>query len=378
MEKERYRIKNTLGMFDLLKGCMMILMILAHTYGLFDIMNGYESYGEFIAAQNPIVLVLLLLFMLVGEASMPILFIASGYGFRKTTFKKCVEKQAKMLLYPYAVTGCVAVVVHFVYYYLRYRSGLRTAVVQTIRLLAGFMLGLPNEATILGQKIGICGPVWFLLALFIGNVIFNELLQRFEGKALLLVSVLISCVGWALSLLNISPWAISQSLVAVLYICFGHMIKKNKIYTSNEKPVLRIVTMVLILAAHLIMRCFGEYNMAVSIYTFGPISIIICGLSACLTTYLFLFLNRFKGGISEFIRKIGRLSLYVLCVHTVEIMGMGVYAQYDFVNNFAGNHYVASWTVFGVRTVLVIGGTFLFVWAKDLVTNTLKKKETAN
>ena len=306
---------------------------------------------------------------------MPILFIASGYGFRKTTFKKCVDKQAKMLLYPYAVTGCVAVVFHFVYYYLRYRSGLRTAVVQTIRLLAGFVLGMPNETTILGQRIGICGPVWFLLALFIGNVIFNELLQRFEGKVLLLVSALISCVGWLLSLGQTIPWALSQSLVAVLYICFGHMIKKNKIYTSSEKPALRIAVMALILAAHFIMRCFGEYNMAVNVYSFGPVSIIVCGLSGCLTIYLFLFLNRFKGGVSEFIRKIGRLSLYVLCIHTIEIMGMGVYAQYDFVNSFSGNHHLASWIVFGVRLVLVIGGTFVFVWAKDFVTNVFKKEE---
>lgn len=374
MDNSRFKIKNTLGMFDLLKGWMMLLMILAHTYGLFDIMNEYESFDDFIAAQNPIILVLLLLFVVIAEASMPILFVASGYGFRKTTFKKCVEKQAKMLLYPYAVTACVTVVFHFVYYYMRYRSGLRPAVVQTIRLLAGFVLGLSAETTFLGQKTGVCGPVWFLLALFIGNVIFNELLQRFEGKKLLLASVLVSVVGWLLSLGRVMPWALSQSLVAVLYICFGYMIKKNKIYTSNEKPVLRIVVMVLILVIHIIMRCFGEYNMAVNIYTFGPLSIIVCGLSACLTAYLFLFLNGFRGRISEFIRKIGRLSLYVLCVHTVEIMGMGVYAQYDFVNNYPGNHYVASWTVFAVRLVLVIGGTFAFVWVKDLVSGFIKKK----
>ena len=375
MEKSKFKIKNTLGMFDLLKGWMMILMVLAHTYGLFDVTNGYESIDAFIAAQNPIVILSLLIFMLLGEASMPTLFIASGYGFRKTTFKKNLEKQAKMLLYPYAVTACVTVAFHFVYYFLRYRAGGRETTVQTLKLLAGYVLGLPNQTTIFGIQLGVCGPVWFLLALFIGNVIFNELLQRFEGKTLLLVSTLVSCVGWLLSLGKTMPWALSQSLVAVLYICFGYLIKKNKIYTSVEKPVLRVVVMILILMAHLVMRFFGEYNMALNAYTFGPVSIIVCGLSACLAIYLFLFLNRFKGGISEFIRKIGRLSLYVLCVHTVEIMGMGVYAQYDFVNNFSGNHYVASWIVFGVRLVLVIGGTFAFVRVKDLVTNAIKKKE---
>jgi hypothetical protein len=375
MEKNKYVIKNTLGMFDLLKGWMMILMVMAHTYGLFNVVEEYGGFEEFLAAQNPIVLFIILVFVLFGEAAMPALFIASGYGFRKTTFKKCVQKQYKMLIIPYLITMCATTAFHFVYYFLRYRPGGRATTVQTLKLLAGFILGMSNEETYFGVHIGVCGPVWFLLALFIGNVIFNELVNRFEGKMLLIVSVLVSLVGWLLSLGKYLPWTISQSLVAVLYICLGYMAKKNKIFTTVKNPVLRVVAIVVIAAAATVLRVFGEFNMALNAYYFGPATIIVTGLSACLFIYLFLYLNRFKGKVTELVRKIGRLSLYVLCVHTVEIMGMGVYAQYDFVNNFNGNKLTASWIVFGVRLVLVFGGTFLFVWIKDMIA---RKKEATN
>ena len=375
MERKKYVVKNTLGMFDLLKGVLMVLMVLAHTYGLFDFIGDYGGFENVLASVNPIILFILLVMMIFAEASMPALFVASGYGFRKTTFKKCVQKQFKMLIIPYLVTMCAANAFHFIYFFLRYRPGFRATTVQTLKLFVGFVLGMCNEETYFGHQIGVCGPVWFLLALFISNIIFNELLNRFEGKKLLIASVIVSLVGWLLSLGKTLPWTISQSLVAVLYICFGHMAKKYKIFTSDKKPVVKIVAIVLISAVTLFMGVFGEYNMALNSYYFGPASIIVIGLAACVFLYLFLFLNIFRGPISEFLRKIGRMSLYVLCIHTVEIMGMGVYAQYDFVNNFKGNHYLACWIVFGVRLVLVIGGTFLFAWIKGKIDN---KKNATN
>lgn len=378
MKKESYKIKNTLGMFDLLKGCMMFLMIMAHTYGLFDLAYGYESFEAFVAATNPVILFLLLVFAVAGEAAMPILFVVSGYGYRKTTFKKCVTKQAKMLLYPYAVTAGLTVVIHFLFYNFHYRTGIREAAVLSFEKLVGFGLGLADTINILGHPTGICGPMWFLIALFTGNVIFNQLLQHFEGLKLFIAALVVALIGWVLGLFGPVVFVIPQSLIAVFYICLGYLIKKNKLFTTNKKPTARIILILLILAAHLIMRCFGEYNLALNDFTFGPISIIVCGLSACVITYLFLYLNRISGKISGFIRQIGRYSLYVLAIHTIEIIAIGAYVQYEFVNNFKGNHYVASWTVFGVRLVVVLFFTFLYVKLKDRITNKLEKRNAVN
>ena len=375
MEKSKYAIKNTLGMFDLLKGVMMILMIMAHTYGLFDVLYGYESYEAFIAAQNPVVLFLLLLLMAFGEASMPVLFVISGYGFRKTTFKKSVEKQFKMLVIPYLVTMCVTVVLHFIIYYMLYTPGGRETTIQTLKLFASFLFGFSTETHYFGISLGVCGPVWFLLALFIGNVIFNELLNRFEGIKLLIASAVVSLIGWLIILGSPLPWAISQGFVAVLFICLGHMAKKYKIFTSGKNPALRAVVVIAIIAIGMARRLYGEFNMALNAYTFGFVSIVISGLFSCVTVYLFLYLNGLNGKISGFIRKLGRLSLYVLCVHAIEMMSMGVYVQYDFINNWQGVRQVACWLVFAVRFAIVVVGTFGFVWIKDIIA---KKKETNN
>lgn len=375
MEKSKFAIKNTLGMFDMLKGVMMIFMVMAHTYGLFDLLYGYESYEAFIAAQNPVVLFLLLLLMAFGEASMPVLFVISGYGFRKTTFKKCVNKQFKMLVIPYLVTMCVTVVLHFIIYFLLYRPGGRETTVQTLKLFASFLFGFSTETHYFGISLGVCGPVWFLLALFIGNVIFNELLNRFEGMKLLVAASVVSFIGWLLSLGSPIPWAISQGFVAVLFLCLGYMCKKYKIFTSSKNPALRAVVVLAIIALGMVRRLFGEFNMALNAYTFGFVSIVISGLFSCASVYLFLYLNRLNGKISGFIRKIGRLSLYVLCIHAIEMMSMGVYVQYDFINNWQGVRQVACWLVFAVRFAIVVIGTDVFIWAKDLIA---KKKETNN
>ncbi|MCR5557039.1 MAG: acyltransferase [Butyrivibrio sp.] len=376
MERSKYAIKNTLGMFDLLKGVMMILMIMAHTYGLFDVLYTYINTEDSATAQNPVVLFLILLFMAFGEASMPVLFVISGYGFRKTTFKKTVDKQFKTLIIPYLITMCVTCVMHFVIYFLLFRPGGRETTVQTLKLFLSFLFGFSTETNYFGIHLGVCGPVWFLLALFIGNVIFNELLNRFEGIKLLIAASAVSLIGWLLSLGSPIPWAISQGLVAVLFLCLGYMAKKYKIFTSGKNPALRAIVVLTIVVSSFIMKAFaGEFNMALNAYSWGPVSIVVGGLFSCVSVYLFLYLNRFKGKISEFIRKIGRLSLYVLCIHAIEMMSMGVYVQYDLINNWQGNRRVACWLVFAARFAIVMVGTFGFVQVKDFIA---KKKETNN
>ena len=49
MNEKRKQISNTLGMFDLIKGIIMLWVMLLHTYGLFDPINRYNSIEEKIA-----------------------------------------------------------------------------------------------------------------------------------------------------------------------------------------------------------------------------------------------------------------------------------------------------------------------------------------
>ena len=73
MQKEKYVIKNTLGMFDLLKGIAMILVVVSHTLGLLPFLDEYHTADELLSNVNIFVLILTLIYMIVGQASMPAL-----------------------------------------------------------------------------------------------------------------------------------------------------------------------------------------------------------------------------------------------------------------------------------------------------------------
>lgn len=353
MEKKKYAIKNTLGMYDMLKGIIMIMTMFAHTYGIIQAFIG-----------NPIGVVVIVLFGFFGDTAMPILFIVSGYGFRKTPIGKYIAKQFNALVIPYAITTLITVILHIVAYYLLY-GGFRYSIKESIRLLASFLLCLTKESTIAGHELGACGPAWFLIALFIGNVVFNFLLQHFRDKKLIIISAAVACIGWLVSFAPITLLGISQGLVAVFFICIGYMLKKNKVFTSpmekRKKIQLTIGVLIILVVIKLLA---GDFNIALEQYGWGPISIAVIGMASIIFIYYALYLNRFTGKFCMLIRNIGRQSLYIMCIHTIEIMAVGSYIQYDTVNNWNGNMLLCTCAIFLVRVIVVVAATFGFVWIK--------------
>lgn len=371
MNEKRKQISNTLGMFDLIKGIIMLWVMLLHTYGLFDPINRYNSIEEKIAELG-IPLILFFLFLAhIGSVAMPILFIIDGYGFRKTSMSKCIHRQYKELLIPFFTTVIITTIAHFLFFFFRYRAGIRYTAYKTLGILAGFLLGVPKDITILGFEFSACVPLWFLLALFIGNVTFTLLMQRFEGRNLLIASFAVSCVGWLIGIWITIPWCISQGLVAVLYICMGYLAKKNKFFTTPiSKKTIICMWIITILTAP--MNMVMTFNMAEQDYSFGPIGIASFGVFGILAIYYSLRLGRSAGALITFLRKIGRASLYVFCAHTIEIKAAGGYIHYDFANNWHGNIVVRSIIIYVVRVVVVLLGTAAFVYIKPFF---LKKKE---
>lgn len=365
----RSKIKNTIGMFDLLKGVIMLMVMLVHTYGLYDFLNGHGPLYIFLTyvTSGPL--------KMFAEAMMPVLFILGGYGLRKTTLQKCVKKQAGLLLIPYAITGLISVILTLFSFYIRYRN-LREAVYKALELIGGFVLGFPKTKEAFGVTISWCGPAWFLLAMFVSIVIFNQLLNRFSGSRLLIVSFVAACVGWGLSFIPIVPWCLSQGLVATLYVCLGYFAKKEKILTERLAGNFKTIAAIVVILLVSLFSCqFGENNLADSEYVFGPFSIVLNGLLGIVIIYIFLHLNRFNGKISEWIRTIGRYSLYILCIHTIEFMSFGGILQMDFVGVFKGSVHLRNLIIFVVRTVIVVATTMGYAWIKNKYMNKMQREE---
>lgn len=351
-------------MFDMLKGVIMLLILLFHTYGLFDTATEYASIPELIRGLGVPLILLRLVMATIGAALIPTLFIISGYGFRKTSFKKCVSKQFWVLIMPFVITAIITTFFYTILVYLTHLGWLRFTAIESLKRVLGFALGLSKETVYFGIDLNTCGPIWFLIGLFIGNVVFNLLANRFEEKKLLIASAVTAFIGWLSGIWITLPWSISQGLVAVLFICIGYLAKKNKCFMSPIGTK-KVALMVIVLIVAFMMISLGDFNMAEGDYTCGALSIIEFGILGILITHLFLYLNRFNGVFSNALRKIGRVSLYVMCVHTVEVLSFGSRLRYEFMNGWKGSIFARSMIIFSVRTVVVLLGTYCVVKLKD-------------
>lgn len=374
-EKNKFVIKNTLGMFDLIKGITMIMVMFFHTYGLLDIVEQFSASDKHSLVADVTVMSLYILLMTAGCTLMPILFIVSGYNFRRTTFSKCVKKQTKSLMVPYIVTGVMVAAVDFIWSYTTHWGWFLFSVKHAFSKIVGYAFGIPQSITVGGFYITGCGPVWFLLAMAIGNVIVNQLSFHFDGIKLLIISFLVATIGWLITLWVPLIWCISQGLVATFFISLGHFAKKAKFFSSGFN-IKKLAIMIVDIIATITLICIGgrnTVNMVSNHYLFGTISVGVVGTFGLFLTQLVLYCNKFSGRISTFIRGIGRDSLYVLCIHTIEYIGVSLNIHYDIAANWKGNIYIRCLIIFAVRIVIVLVGTRCYLKMKEKYMNKVTK-----
>lgn len=314
--------KTSLAMFNFIKGFTMIMLIFVHTYGLFPDSLNFSNCDFF-----GLSLVTTFFSMIFIDYLMPALMVVSGYGYRKNaSVKKCVLKQVETLIKPYALTALLTCILHFVTHFSLYNY-LPGALKETGKLACGFIFGFSETKKVLGITIFSCGPNWFLLALFWGLIIFNFLLVYFDGIKLLIATFGVACIGWILGLTSlIIPWCISQGCVTCFYICLGYLAKKNRIFVTGIEIKYKVLLLIFVIIPSAFPAVRGGYNgMANNIFPLGPFTILENGLLSVILVYLSLYINVFSGKILSSIRSLGRYSLYFLCVHTAEMMGVPLY-----------------------------------------------------
>ena len=313
MEGTRPSTVNSIGMFDMLKGMGMITIVLAHTAELYPMQI---SGGLSLTAFFPFIY---------REALMAAFFIASGYGFRKRSIGKCISQQFKTLFKPYAYTGLATTIAHFVIHYKTFGNW-NNAVYETYKVLGGFVLGLPHTATYFGQEFFSCGPMWYLLALMIGWILLDIILNVFPESYIKWAVLGTMLLGWGISLVWEAPFCIAQGMVIVPYLYIGYLAKKNR---WLDKPLPRRTLYILLggTALTAVGALLAQSTDCISMgeWTLGPLSILLDAATGFLFIRLFMRLNRFTGPIAQGLQAIGRNSLNIFCIHTVELIAIPWY-----------------------------------------------------
>ena len=313
MEGTRPSTVNSIGMFDMLKGMGMITIVLAHTAELYPMQI---SGGLSLTAFFPFIY---------REALMAAFFIASGYGFRKRSIGKCIQQQLRALLKPYCITAVCTSLLHLLCHYMAFHY-FPSSVTETLKVAGGFLLGLPHTTTYAGQQFFSTGPMWYLLSLLIGWVLLDAILNIFPEKYTHWAVLGIMLLGWGTTLVWELPFSLSQGAVIVPYLYIGYLAKKNR---WLDKPLPRRTLYILLGSTALtaVGALLAQSTDCISMgeWTLGPLSILLDAATGFLFIRLFMRLNRFTGPIAQGLQAIGRNSLNIFCIHTVELIAIPWY-----------------------------------------------------
>ena len=312
MEGTKPRTVSSLGMFDLLKGIGMLAIVFAHTAELYPLgTNDVTPFAFALFAYR--------------EALMAAFFIASGYGFRKRSIHKCIEQQLKTLLKPYLYTALATTVLHAFIHHAAFGSW-DAAISESAKVLGGFLLGLPHTATYFGQQFFSCGPMWYLVALMLAWVLLDVLLEIFPERYITPAVVGVTLLGWGITLVWEAPFCIAQGMVSLPYLYIGYLAKKNR---WLDKPLPRRTLYILLggTALTAVGALLAQSTDCISMgeWTLGPLSILLDAATGFLFIRLFMRLNRFTGPIAQGLQAIGRNSLNIFCIHTVELIAIPWY-----------------------------------------------------
>ena len=314
MEGTKPRTANSLGMFDFLKGIGMLTIVFAHSAELYPV-----------GATTTITPMTFYLFAY-RESLMAAFYIASGYGFRKRSIGKCISQQFKTLFKPYAYTGLATTIAHFVIHYKTFGNW-NNAVYETYKVLGGFVLGLPHTATYFGQEFFSCGPMWYLLALMIGWILLDIILNIFPESYIKWAVLGTMLLGWGICITWEAPFCIGQGMVTVPTLYVGYLAKKHKIF---DKPLSRRLknTLMGCAAAVAVLVLFTQSTDCVSMaqWNLGPVSILLdAGAGLGILSMVLWFQRRVDNFVTRGIQAIGRRSLYIFCIHTVELTAIPWY-----------------------------------------------------
>ncbi len=315
MTREKAKAVNTIGMFDIFKGIGMVLVIFGHTFtGLF-----FDPSG------NPLMKIPVLLLSPIGASLIPAFFLLSGYGFRKRPVVKCMKQQISLLLKPYLYVAAATVSLHLIFHYLAFHYW-PASVKETLKVAGGFILALPQNVEFGSFRFFGCGAVWYIIALFLGWILLDILMNIVDEKYTGLAVLLVVLAGWIAGYGRNLPFCFSQGLIAVGFLHAGYRIKKNRLFLRELNGRSRLIILSACAISLFLTIWSGEIdNMDKGVWAAGPLSILIDTVVGVGIIMLILKLNRFDNPFLGLLQKIGRESLLIFCIHTVEMIAVPWY-----------------------------------------------------
>lgn len=292
-----------LGYFNLARGLGMVLIVFGHTMNLY--LTDASARTELFSGAGSVL----------GGGIMAAFFMISGFSFYKRSFKKCFTIQSKLLLRPYYWVAAAVLVTKLVLAIIEKRSFWEHGG----ELILTYLFGLNAEGggDILGIPVESVSIFWFILALFVGWILYNEIasLRSERLRACWVLGCIIA--GYGLTLISkIWLYCLPMGLMAVGYLAAGKFMKKHDLLEKK----LAWKWWVLILAVVCFSATFGEVNIVACIWKCGLLDVAgsFCAGFLILRLYALLMRRVPQGKVMNGLEEIGFQSIWVVCFHAYE------------------------------------------------------------
>lgn len=199
-------MKRRIDWIDIVRAVGIFLIIMGHTLEVYT----YSIVGKLIFAVH-----------------VPVFFVLSGYLYKEKTFKKVFKGGNVNLLLPYLATLLIVVIItrfNFIFPNWIYNLDMRNF---WISALYGSGTTL-NPFWDKSLTINAIGAIWFLLAMYFGNIIFNFIIDSFRGNLYIsgIVATIVTFVGFYLTDTDIwLPWSLNAAMASQLFYYSGYLIK---------------------------------------------------------------------------------------------------------------------------------------------------------
>lgn len=338
-------------MFDLTKGILMLWIIYYHSRFTFITDRALEAADTFRAQAS----IIFSTFSAYGI--LPIFFMISGYTYRKKGMDKAVKGQLQSFWKPYVAVGIAVTVI----------SVVKKVVIHESIKDALFFNGLPFllgysqiQSELFGIPIGVVGPIWFFLVFTTSTIVLNAVLQEKSTWKQIFCIALLAVGGLAFRETQL-PFCLQQTAICTGYMYIGWFMKKNK-FLEMDFPVSYMA------GAAAVCLCLAAQNRRVfqlSVNEYGTGDLIATYILGAVCFVLFQKIDIFEGHISDFVRWIGRYSMYFLCFHSVAYTAI---PWAKIINRLGITQTVLciSTTIMG-HLVITVGGTYVLLFLQKKV-----------
>ncbi|MBQ7345424.1 MAG: acyltransferase family protein [Oscillospiraceae bacterium] len=294
--------KSRVQWIDLAKGMTMLLVIAGHS-----VFGGLRR--------------------VIFSFHMPLFFILSGLTYRCSTderqlWQRC-KKAAVHLLVPAAILIGTDILVEIIQMLLDGRASEMDGAYWTVKALT--LVFSSGSRFFLGDMyIGRVGIPWFLIALFFGRTLF-DLIQLKLRRWATPVCIALTVVGVVVGQWQWLPLSFDVVLASLFFLLLGNLLHRADMRPGALWKAV-VAGMVWIGCVFLTWMLDGRYlEMAARSYELFPLCYLTAVAGTLMVCWISVFLEEHLAALVRPFVYIGKHSLELMCVHTLDHLWEGLY-----------------------------------------------------